>query len=325
MSETYQNWRRRLAGEDVPISEDRPDPGRYKMRRGKDAPWLPVAIGPDKDGNIKAEVDGKPTDPMQIWVSAAKHPITQDAYKFRMEHGHWPDEPKPAARSNMPTDPYEALVAEIEDKVAQAQAALAQPVDTQVTCDLLRNLQAGLLALNKRADELHRKEKTPHIEKGKAVDDKFRFRERVVDVAARLRAKFETFLKAEERRQREESERKFREERERAAAERARIEAEQAKLEEDDPVAFYTSPKPEMPEMPLAPEPVKVQAGGGFGRRAGLRTVWVPVMTDYKLALAHFAENAKVKELIQKLGEQAVKAGARDLPGFDVKEDRRAA
>jgi hypothetical protein len=132
-------------------------------------------------------------------------------------------------------------------------------------------------------------------------------------------------MKTEERKLQAEAEAKFRAERAAAETERKRIEAEQAKRMLDDPIATLTSDAPEMPELPLAPDPVKVSAGGGFGRKAGLKSVWVPVLTDYGKALSYFADNAKVKELVQKLAEQSVKAGAREVPGFDVKEDRRAA
>lgn len=323
MTDIYASYRTLLAGKEVPIHENHPYPGRYKMRRGDT--WLPVAIGPDADGEIAAIVDGAKADPVKIWTWCAKTPVTQDAYKFRVANGHWPDEPKPVARSNMPADPLAALLVEIEDKSAQAENLLNGEIADQTQCDLARNMQAQLLALNKRADAMHKEEKAPILDAERAVEAKFSFRKNVASLAFALREKFERWMKAEERRQVEEASRKLREEQARVAAERARIEVERAKLKEDEPIAFHTSPEPELPEMPTAPEPVKVQAGGAFGRKAGLKSVWVPVITNYHEALAHFGENAKVKDLIQKLGEQAVKAGARDLPGFDIREDRRAA
>lgn len=325
MSDIYQPYRDLLAGKDVPIHADQPYPGRYKMKRG--GTFVPVAIGPDpSDGTLTALVDGVGIDPATIWTYCAKHPVTQDAYKFHKANGHWPDEPAPTARSNMPSDPFEALKAEVADKQAQADELLTKhaTIKDQIVCDLFRNLQAQLLALNKRADGMHADEKRPILDAGTACDEKFRFRAASKVLSDRLRSRFETFLKEEERRQQAAAEAKHRAERERVEAERKRLEEDRAKLMRDDPIAAITSDEPELPELPLAPEQVKVQAGGGFGRKAGLRSVWIPTLTDYKAALAHFAENAKVKELIQKLAEQAVKAGARELPGFDVKEDRRA-
>lgn len=325
MTDVYAPYRAMLAGREVPIIADEPYPGRYKMKRGD--VWLPVAIGYDEFEKLTALVDGQCANPLEIWTWCAKWPVTQDAYKFRKANGHWPDEPKPVVRSNMPDDPLEALLAEMADKAAQAEELLSKnpEIKTQLACDLARNLQAQLLDINKRADSMHETAKRPVLEKGKEIDERFRFRAGVKVLSERLRQRFGAFMAAEERRQREAAQRQFEAARAAAEAERQRIEAERAQQKQDDPVAFHTSPEPELPEMPATPEPVKVQAGGGFGRKAGLKSIWVPVLTDYKMALAHFAENAKVRELIQKLGEQAVKAGARDVPGFEIREERRAA
>lgn len=315
MTDIYSPYREMLAGKDVPIHSDQPYPGRYKMKRN--GAWLPVAIGPDDQGNLLAMVDKAITDAEQVWTYCAKNPVTQDAYKFRMAHGHWPDEPTPVKRSNMPSDPFEALLAEIEDKSAAAKRLLEEHAEIkgQTICDLFRNMQAQLLALNKRADVMHKDEKAPVLEQGRAVDEKFSFRGAVKILSERLRSRFETFLKAEERRQQEAARLKFEDE-------RKRIEDEQAKKLADDPIAALTD-KP--PELPLAPDPVKVQAGGGFGRKAGLKTVWVPVLSDYQKALAHFGTYQEVRDLIETLAKRAVKAGAREVPGFEVKEERKAA
>jgi hypothetical protein len=323
MTDVYAPYRAMLAGKEVPIFEDQPYPGRYKMKRG-DA-WLPVAIGYDEFENLTALVDGGRVNPLDIWTWCAKHPVSQDAYKFRKANGHWPDEPKSVVLSNMPSNPYDALMVEIEDKWAQAEELLKTDVISQQGCDLARNMQAQLLALNKRADAMHKAEKMPLLEQTRAVDERFRFRDKVTDIASRLRFKFEAFMKAEERRQREEADRKHREEMARVEAERKRIEAERAKLKEDEPIAFHTSPEPELPEMPTAPEPVKVSAGGGFGRKAGLKSVWVASLSDLDAAIAHYKDNAKVRELIQKLADTDVRAGKRNVPGFAISEERRAA
>jgi hypothetical protein len=324
-TDIYSQYRDMLAGKDVPIHEDAPYAGRYALKRGNVR--LPVAIGPNANGDLVAIVDGKQVDPLSIWTFCAKTPVTQDAYKYRKEHGHWPDEPPPVARSNMPADPFEALRLTIEERQSLAAELLEKHplIKSQEVCNLFANLQKEILADIKTADGMHEEQKRPHLEAGRAIDEKFRFRATAKVLADRLRSRFETFMKVEEDRQKAEAARKHREEMERVEAERKRLQAERDKLMRDDPIAALTSDEPEMPELPIAPEQVKVQAGGGFGRKAGLKSVWVPILTDYKAALAHFAENAKVKELIQKLAEQAVKAGDRQVPGFDVKEDRRAA
>ena len=194
MSDIYQPYRDMLAGKSVPIHSDKPYPGRYAIQRnGK---LIPVAIGPDRDGKMTALVDGAEADPIAIWVSCAKRPVAQDAYKFRKDNGHWPDEPKPTRGNNMPSDPFEALKAEIDDKQSQADNLLAtHPViKSQEVCNLFRNMQAQLLALNKRADGMHKDEKAPVLERTREIDEKFRFRSAVAVVTDRLRSRFETFM-----------------------------------------------------------------------------------------------------------------------------------
>jgi hypothetical protein len=186
-------------------------------------------------------------------------------------------------------------------------------------------MERELLALNRRADVLHKDEKAPVLERERAIDDKYRFRETVAAFVKKLKLFSGNFLRAEEAREKAEAARRFHEEQARVAAERARIEAERTKQKEDEPVAFHTSPEPEMPELPVAPEPVKVTGGGGFGRRAGLTSVWVATLSNVDTALAHYRDNAKVLELIQKLANADVKTGKRSIPGFEITEERRRA
>ena len=174
---------------------------------------------------------------------------------------------------------------------------------------------------------MHETEKRPHLEAGRAVDEKFRFRDALKDWAGRPRVVFGQFLAAEERRQREEAERKYREEVAKAEAEAARIKAERAQQMEDDPIAAMTSPEPELPVPPPPPEPVKVQAGGGRGRKAGLKTDWDVEIVDYKLAALHVIDDPDVSIQVGKALLRRVRAakGKIDIPGVKITPVRRAA
>jgi hypothetical protein len=227
----------------------------------------------------------------------------------------------------MPADPFEALTAEAQDRIAQAQEWLTinAPIGDQVACDKARNMQAALLVLLKTADGMHETEKRPHLEAGRAVDRRYGFREDIKDWSAKLRTVFEQFLRAEERRQQEEAARKHRDEVAKVEAERARIEAERAKKLEEDPIGALTDPEPELPELPLVPEPVKVQAGGGLGRKSGLRDGWEFEITDYKLAALHVIEQPDVSAAVGKVIARMVKAskGRVQIPGVKVNTVRK--
>lgn len=328
MSDEFDWWRAAVAGNVGPISDGVPESGYYKTRDVKDGPWLPVAIWIKGDKQV-CRVAGEMRDPARVWTFCAKHPVAKEAAKHAFEHGRWPDDPEPiAARPNMPSDPFEALKAEIEDRVAQADAWLkAHPkIASQTDCDLARNMQAQLLKLAKTADENRESEKRPHLAASRAVDAKFKpLTEAAATGSSRLRSAFETFMREEENRLRREAQAKFEAERKAAEEERARIETERAEKYKSDPIAALTEDEPELPVVPTAPAEVRVQAGGGVGRKAGLKSVFVATLTNYDAALKHFAKNEKVRDLIQKLGDAAVRNGDREIPGFTVTEERRAA
>jgi hypothetical protein len=329
----------------APIAGENPQAGLWKVRLKKGAPpvlmqiWLTGEDGkPATEWRAGLGLAGvvvhnperaQPQTPEEIadrWLYA--EPASKDdAAHFRRE-GRWPADPPPLpVRSNMPTDPFEALQLEVEDRIAQAKARLKEPIDDQLACDMARNLQAEMLALGKRADAMHEAEKRPHLEAGRKVDAKYRFRDTVEEWAAKLRGAFETFLRAEETRQQAERDRLYREQLAAAEAERARIEAERRQKLADDPVAALTDPEPQLPELPRPPEPVKVRAGGGVGRRTGLKTDWEVEIVDYKLAALQVIEDPEISVLVGKLILRRVRAakGKLDFPGITIKQVRRVA
>ncbi len=313
------------------ISADNPQPGFYKMRRGRDQPYLPVAIW-RKDGELVCAVgvEKTATDPLSVWTYCADNKVSKEDAKFAFEKGYWPDQPAPIGHNEPPSDdPFEALKAELAAKQEQAEKWLGarSSVVTQKDSDYAVNAQRELLALTKRADAMFTAEKAPLLAATRACDEKWRFRTAAVDVAAKLRKVFERFMVAEETRLKAEAAAKLKAEQDRVTAERTKIEAAQAKRLRDDPVAALTSPPPEMPELPLEPEPVRVQAGGNVGRRAGLKTVWVPTVNDYLKAAEHFIQHPDLKAAIDKLVNHAVRdsKGTLQIPGVTIKEGRAAA
>lgn len=320
-------WRAALAGTIGDVLEDEPQSGFYRAKNGE-----PVAFWRDREGSLYCHVgDGVAPEGPQVpewWMRVAKRPVTKADYDARRKTGRWPDMPEDRVLTNLPSDPYAALKAEVDDKIAQAVDFLEREVSpiTKTKSDMARNIQAQLLDLVKRATVMHVAEKAPHLAAGRAVDDRFRFRETVENVAKRLRGVFETFMRAEERRLREEAQAKFEAERAAAENERHRLIAERAIKLDADPIAALTDPPVELPVVPIAPEPVKVMAGGGVGRRAGLRTEYRGVIDDYAAALGHFAAHPDVKALVTKLVNAAVRAGKSEtrIPGVTVHEERVA-
>ena len=75
------------------------------------------------------------------------------------------------------------------------------------------------------------------------------------------------------------------------------------------------------------PEPVKVQVGGGVGRKAGLKTVYIGRILDWQKVLQHFSGHQQVRDLLQKLVDADVRLNKTQcaIPGVEVLEERVAA
>ena len=336
MADQWDWYRKALKEEDVTYEDGQLHSGFFWAKASKAGGRIPVAVYRTKDGVLKIRYGtGEINEDAarERWTWFCKHPISRDDYKVAVETGTWPDgtpttAPSLPAGSNLPTDPFQRMMAEIDDKLEQAKAFLADPKAADRTrADMARNIQAQLLSLNKQADKAHKDEKQPHLDACRAVDEKYRFRDTVKGVADKLRTVFENWMRAEEARARAEADKKYKEEQAKAIAARAIIEAQQRKLMEDDPIQALTSPAPEIPDLPPPPEPVKVNVGGGIGRQAGLRTVWVPRITDYSKTIAHFAEHPDVVKAVEKIvsAEARVHKAATKIPGVEMIEDKRAA
>jgi hypothetical protein len=81
---------------------DRPEEGYYRTKLARGAPWVPVRIwreqprdpvtGEEMDRSpiLKAEKNGQPCDPHEVWAWCCDKPITKDEYEvmrgFPVEH-----------------------------------------------------------------------------------------------------------------------------------------------------------------------------------------------------------------------------------------------
>ncbi len=323
MTDIWQWWREALAGNDVTVEEGNPQCGFYKMRKGKDGPWLPVMIRMDGD-EMRCRVGADSgVNPSDVWLWCAKHPISKDDARHAFGTGSFPGD-APASIGNNSGEL--SLADQIKDYAQQALDWLRKfGVKDEKTKDMAANFRAELLRLSKEADTQREAEKRPHDEAAKAVQAKWKpLIDTSKNAADEIRDALTAFMTAEKRRLEAEQLAKWEAERKAAAAARAEIEAQRATQMCDDPIAALTSPEPELPMAPPPPEPVKVQAGGQRGRKTGLREVTRYVVTDHKAALAFFADSEDVRELIGKLAERASKAGVA-VPGVEKRIDEVAA
>lgn len=87
IEEEYSNWSKRVGGEKLPIYEDEPESGFYKIRlKPRSKQYLPVAIW--YDGKFLAVKNGVAVNANDIWLYAVKNPITEQEYNDLMEIYH---------------------------------------------------------------------------------------------------------------------------------------------------------------------------------------------------------------------------------------------
>lgn len=314
--------------------------GFFWTKAARDGGRIPVAIWTALDGTTKcrwgAKASAKMIDEKTLldrWPWVFPNPISREAYTTAYESGRWPDNapvdsPTRTAGigDNLPTDPKARL--ELALEAGSTWLREHPQAASQTEADYAINSQREIAAITKAADDAVKREVAPLLKQIDDIKERLALPAPLVDEAKAMQLKFrafaEHFMSAEEARQKDEQRQQFEARRAAAEAERKRVEAERRKLEQDDPIAAFTSPLPPMPELPLEPEPIKMQAGGGVGRKAGLRSEWVGDIDDYQKCLAHFSEHPDIVKALEGIVKKTVKAGkgTTQIPGVTVREKR---
>ena len=97
-AERWRWWEAALAGDPLPVYEDEPQAGFYRVRKFRygewvGGPWVPARVWwengeTDEEGALlsdetcRAEIDGKGVDPWLSWTWIAKHPITTTEWEW---------------------------------------------------------------------------------------------------------------------------------------------------------------------------------------------------------------------------------------------------
>lgn len=308
IADQYDFWRRRMAGEVVPIHDGEPQAGFYKLRT-RDGNWQPVAYWFGKDGALRCRVGARDIDEQtaaERWPYASKTPISHEVYKAVINGELWPDQHESVVRDRINSDAapaddsFDALKDRIEDLARDAQNLIeAGPAHDQNAADRASDLANRLAELQKTADAARAAEKKPHDEAAAAVQAKWKPLLGTADIYRRIKeAVITPFLVGEEKKRRLAE----------AAARRAAEEAAKAGQPIPEPQAQRAAPK----------------AGSGGRRSVALRTVNVVTITDRAALLAFFADNPIITEALQKMAEKATAAGV-TVPGVTVTEEQRAA
>lgn len=321
-----------LIGTDkLPVHESEPQQGYYRCRV-KSGDWQPVAIWFDEEtGSWLGYRDGKePRDVNELWTWACRNPVTFDAYEKALAGDGWDDEPKKVAGigdNSGEADPFEALKIEYLGEVEQVTEFLKKPVKTQADADKMAIWKDRLSKIKSRAEALHKVEKQPFLDGGRAVDEKWRTlkeepKDHIAKMQAHVKPFFDELKRAEAERQRRAAEEaaKARREAEEAARkanetdQQGTVEREAAKIAAEEAAARARQAEKEA-------EARKVSAGR-TGARMGLRTEKVGVVTDYYKAAKALIDmkHADLLGVIDTLAKRAAKAKM-PFDGMEIKEE----
>ena len=304
--DAYHFWRSGLAGLTLAVQDGNPQPGFYRARQSKGGPWQPVAIWAETDGSMVALRGSDSVDAADIWIACARHPVSYEDYQHALQTGDWPGAlPAPADTpravltdvlapapigDNNPPEGSEALLADIDERVAEAKSwADGRVIASQADADRAEALISALAKAGKAAEAAHKGEKAPHLEAGRKVDARWKPVLGSVEGTVRLlKGLLTPFLRA-------------REEEKRAAAAKA---------------------------IAAGAEPVRADTrattSGTHGRKVTLRRVKRAKVTDAKAALAFFADHPEITALVQRLADKVVSVGG-SVPGVEVVTEESAA
>jgi len=225
--------------------------------------------------------------------------------------------------------PFEALADRVEALIATADKWIAErpKIEDPEQAAKCKDFIDQLRAEQKAADEMRQRQKKPFLEAGRKVDARFKpLSDRLGAALNAIRPKMNMWLFEQERLRQEAAKRATEE------AEAARIRALNAAAQQttgntvQDMLNVSQAQDEYQEKLAEAQRLAKSRASekGQFGGRAmSLRPHRTVIITDYKKALRFYAENDKVRDIIQQLANADVRAG-KTVPGCEVKEEAKA-
>lgn len=291
----YLWWQQALNGQFGSIHEGMPQAGFYRVRARKNGPWVPVAIwhevDEDDEGNWFATRGEEEVDAGEIWSWCSRYPISYDDYEKVMAGGRFDDDMPTAIGDNQPPADDETTLAEqIDIAIGVARSLQEELTDDsgKLWADQAANVRDRLNSLWKKAEELRKREKKPYDDGAKEVQAKWRpVLERCKVAADQLRGPLGKILKAMQ-----------------AQANAAAAEQAKARPEEAKPAT-------------------RARVGGASSKKAALHTVKSAVVEDYDALIEHLKGNQEVRDLAQRIANQAAKADVA-LPGCKIVKEQAA-
>jgi uncharacterized membrane protein YccC len=231
--------------------------------------------------------------------------------------------------NNPPVDPFDAFSAHIGDLFEEAKNFLdGAGVESQGQADAVATLMDQLRKAAKDADKARTEEKKPHDDAAKAVQSKWKPLLDKADLATRTAKdalapwlqKLEDEKRAIADAARREADAKA------AAAAEAIRQAQSLDLAAQEQAEALLKAAKQSEAAANRAENDKAHAHGG-SRAAHLRSYWTPALTDPSAALRHYVTTnpEAVKAFLLDLAVKDVASGKRQVPGFEITEERKVA
>jgi hypothetical protein len=200
-------------------------------------------------------------------------------------------------------------------------------IKTQAEADGVSHILDALRSAHKVADANRKKEKAPHDSAAKAVQEKWQPLLGRVELASQVcKDALKPYLEKVEAQKREaaESARRIADAKMLAAQEAVRA-ASAADLAQREQAEVQLRDAKAADKFASRAEKDKAAARGG-AKAVTLRTTYRPVLTDAVLAARHFwgVRRSECETFFLSLAEADVRAGKREIPGFEIVEEKSA-
>lgn len=306
-----------LKGVRGPIDPNNPKTGFYRVRAGRDGPYIPVAFWYDThDETLRCHKNGHSIDDLaarELWVYAAKNLVPEDSYWSVIDGKGWPDnDPSAAAAAKGPEiDPGTqganaegSLKLEIAKAVKGAEAY--RTIDSDEQGAKAQTLRSALTSFKGDAQKKYESWSRPLLDEIETIRKTwFPIRDAAGDAADGIRKAMGLWEDVK------------RENAKRVAEDTAKVAQEQelAFNEATAKAAAANEPPPEPPK-PTAPPPntaaippPSTKIKGASGRAASVQLKKIVTAIDIDKAFAQFRDDPELYAFLLDLSQKVVTAG----------------
>lgn len=295
-----------LAGTRGPIDADNPRAGFYRVRNGRNGPFVPVAFWYDSQTQeLRCHKNGRSLDDMaarELWVYAAKNLVPEAVYWSFIDGHGWPDNDAGAAATakgpqvDPETDPAGSLKAEIA--AARTGLDAYKVIESDEAAARAQTLRSALTGLSGKATKAYEALNRPLLDEQKRIREVwFPIRDDAANGADDIRKALGVWEDSKR-----EATRKAQAEADRVAAE---YEAAARKAEEANQPPPPPPPALVAPNMPAPSTKIK----GGSGRAASVQIKKIVTAIDIDKAFAQFRDDPELYAFLLDLSQKVVTAG----------------